>query len=208
MKYYAVKKGRKTGIFSTWDACKASVHGYPGAIYKSFASMEDAKAFISGSEGKKKVKKPSSVTNDAVAYVDGSYNRSTKTYGSGVVFFMNGTQENIKKAGTDPEMEEMWNVAGEVVAAMIAMERAKELGAKKLTIYHDYNGIAGWVVGSENGSYRTKVWNAEKAGAIRYKGFVEKMLKDMKIEFVKVKAHSGDQYNELADKLAKQACGV
>lgn len=31
MKYYAVKKGRKTGIFPIWDACKASVHAYPGA---------------------------------------------------------------------------------------------------------------------------------------------------------------------------------
>ena len=36
MKYYAVKKGRKTGIFTTWDDCKAQVNGYKGAVYKSF----------------------------------------------------------------------------------------------------------------------------------------------------------------------------
>ena len=34
-KYYAVKVGRTTGIFETWDQCKASVNGYPGALYKS-----------------------------------------------------------------------------------------------------------------------------------------------------------------------------
>ena len=27
-KYYAVKKGRKTGVFETWDECKQSVSGY------------------------------------------------------------------------------------------------------------------------------------------------------------------------------------
>ena len=27
-KYYAVKVGRTTGIFETWDQCKASVNGY------------------------------------------------------------------------------------------------------------------------------------------------------------------------------------
>ena len=32
-KYYAVKKGLKTGIFRTWDECKASVNGYSGAVY-------------------------------------------------------------------------------------------------------------------------------------------------------------------------------
>ncbi|MBQ2004700.1 MAG: RNase H1/viroplasmin domain-containing protein, partial [Peptococcaceae bacterium] len=30
-KYYAVKVGRETGIFTTWDACKAQVQGYSGA---------------------------------------------------------------------------------------------------------------------------------------------------------------------------------
>lgn len=35
-KFYAVRKGKKTGIFSTWDECKEQVTGYKGAIYKSF----------------------------------------------------------------------------------------------------------------------------------------------------------------------------
>jgi ribonuclease HI len=37
-KFYVVWKGRKTGIFSTWEACSALVQGYPGARYKSFAT--------------------------------------------------------------------------------------------------------------------------------------------------------------------------
>ena len=36
MKYYAVKKGRNPGIYTSWDLCLKEVKGYKGAIYKSF----------------------------------------------------------------------------------------------------------------------------------------------------------------------------
>ena len=35
-KVYAVKKGKQTGLFYSWDACKESVIGYPGAEYQGF----------------------------------------------------------------------------------------------------------------------------------------------------------------------------
>jgi ribonuclease HI len=37
-KFYVVWKGRKTGVFSSWEACAAQVQGYTGAQYKSFTS--------------------------------------------------------------------------------------------------------------------------------------------------------------------------
>ena len=46
MKYYAVKNGRKKGIFLTWDECKESVDGYPSATFKSFKTKEDAEAYL------------------------------------------------------------------------------------------------------------------------------------------------------------------
>ena len=45
-KYYAVLKGMKTGIFETWDACKESVDGYPGAQYKSFKTLDEARVYL------------------------------------------------------------------------------------------------------------------------------------------------------------------
>ena len=36
VKYYAVAVGKKPGIYTKWDECKAMVHGFPGAVYKSF----------------------------------------------------------------------------------------------------------------------------------------------------------------------------
>ena len=49
-KFYAVKQGRKTGMFLTWDDCKKQVMGYPGAIYKSFGTREEAEAYLGVTE--------------------------------------------------------------------------------------------------------------------------------------------------------------
>ena len=42
-KFYAVKKGRKTGVFKTWAECSDAVHGFSGAQYKSFKTEKGAK---------------------------------------------------------------------------------------------------------------------------------------------------------------------
>ena len=41
-KFYVVWKGRKTGVFTTWEECKAQVQGYEGAQYKSFDTLLQA----------------------------------------------------------------------------------------------------------------------------------------------------------------------
>ena len=41
-KYYVVWKGKKTGVFNTWIACKQQITGFQGAQYKSFSSKKEA----------------------------------------------------------------------------------------------------------------------------------------------------------------------
>ena len=45
-KYYAVRKGRKPGIYRTWDDCKSQVFKCEGAEYKSFATEAEAYAYM------------------------------------------------------------------------------------------------------------------------------------------------------------------
>lgn len=45
-KFYAVMRGRKTGLFTRWDDCKRQVEGFQGAIYKSYPSQAEAEAAI------------------------------------------------------------------------------------------------------------------------------------------------------------------
>ncbi len=41
-KFYVVWKGHKTGVFNSWDECNINVHGYEGALYKSFNTLAEA----------------------------------------------------------------------------------------------------------------------------------------------------------------------
>jgi len=43
-KYYVVWYGRRTGIFTSWDACSAQVTGFTGARYKSFDNLAAAES--------------------------------------------------------------------------------------------------------------------------------------------------------------------
>ena len=45
-KFYAVLKGHKVGIFTTWAACQLSTKGYSGAAFKSFTTQEEADEYL------------------------------------------------------------------------------------------------------------------------------------------------------------------
>ncbi|NP_001272728.1 ribonuclease H1 [Maylandia zebra] len=48
--FYAVRKGHKTGVYTSWDECKSQVDKFPSASFKKFASERDAWAFVRGIE--------------------------------------------------------------------------------------------------------------------------------------------------------------
>lgn len=46
--YYAVQKGRQTGIYKTWAECEAATKGYAGAVFKKFPTQDAAHDFVRG----------------------------------------------------------------------------------------------------------------------------------------------------------------
>ena len=51
-KVYAVQNGRDgDGIYESWGACKAQVHGVKGVVYKGFPTREEAEAFLQAAAG-------------------------------------------------------------------------------------------------------------------------------------------------------------
>ena len=121
-KYYAVRNGYHTGIFNTWDECKKEVSGFSGAEYKSFTKLEDAKAFLGENEQISLFDEPKERKSTAVAYVDGSYNISTKEYACGVIIFYEGKETTFSRKFSNPENASMRNVAGEIEGAKLAMQ--------------------------------------------------------------------------------------
>lgn len=135
------------------------------------------------------------------AYVDGSFNASTNIYGGGVVLILENDPDNpiyTNTSGNDEVFAKSRNVAGEVLAACLAMQACKAAdNVTELVLHYDYAGIECWARGR---------WKANTPIARSYAAFVRDFGKTL--SFRKVKAHSGDLHNEQADRLAKSACGL
>lgn len=215
-KYYAVKVGRSPGIYQTWNEAKENVFGYPGALYKSFSTLQEAEQYISSTIedtndakdnitsndlNKKINEKIASLSeNEVIAFVDGSYNAKVERAGFGAIVISNGGDKytSYKSFGKQfsEELISLRNVAGELEGVKEAIEVAISSNKTKITIYYDYIGIEMWA---------TKQWKANKKLTQNYVEFMQEKMKQINVEFVKVPAHSGVSYNEEVDELAKNS---
>lgn len=230
--YYAVKNGRKIGLYKTWEECKEQINGYSKAEYKKVTGKISALKYINPNLVVKKDKKSSSKRkNNAVvkkrydvkaikstadvkrtekfidpdiikehyefiAFVDGSYDKLTKTYGSGVIVLRDDDLYDTYLESGHDEWDQ-WNIVGELEATKLAITKAREEGAKNVAIYHDLINISLWATGE---------WKAKNQYTQEYVRFIEEASKEINIYFIKVKGHSDESfYNDLADEAAKSS---
>lgn len=197
-KIYAVKKGKATGIFRTWEECKASVDGYPGAQYKSFSAQEEAKAYLSGADsGAPDFVAKKAAPGQVLAYVDGSFDEAIGKYSFGCVM-LTPEGEIIRESGNgdNPQSAALRNVTGEMLGAMFAVQWCRKKGYAAVEICYDYMGIEMWA---------TDGWKAKNELTQKYAAFMKANAAKIRITYRKIAAHTGDTYNEEADKLAKAA---
>ncbi|XP_048951961.1 ribonuclease H1 isoform X3 [Canis lupus dingo] len=197
--FYAVRRGRKAGVFQTWSECRAQVDRFPAARFKKFATEEEAWAFV---------RKPASLDGSegefVVVYTDGccsSNGRRRARAGIGV-YWGPGHPWNvgIRLPGRQT------NQRAEIHAACKAIEQAKAQNIKKLVLYTDsmftINGITNWVQGWKKNGWKTstgkEVINKEDFVAL------EQLTQGMDIQWMHVPGHSGFTGNEEADRLARE----
>lgn len=134
--------------------------------------------------------------NKVFAYVDGSFNSEYEIYGCGVVISHNGVLHEKQHASYNEDFAKLRNIAGECEASKYAMYYALTNNIPEITIYHDYVGVGAWCTGK---------WQAKQDYTREYREFFNKVSRKVKVNFVKVKGHSGVELNERADRLAKNA---
>ena len=142
------------------------------------------------------------MSKNAIAYVDGCFNKDTKVYGSGVVLRIDGQdKQELSIDGNDPEIAKSWQIGGELIAAIAAINICIANKVENLDLYYDYTGIYEWVK-------PVKPWKAKNNLTRDYQSTVNKAKKTINIRFHKVAAHTGVEDNERADRLSKDAAGI
>lgn len=133
-------------------------------------------------------------------YVDGCYNRNKNIIGWGIVVVDEGKKLfETNGSITDPSLTSMYQVPGEVMATVEAVSYCIDNNIKDMCIYYDYKGIEDWVTGA---------WRAKNSFTKSYVEYMSLASRVINFSFVKVKSHSGDYFNDCADRLSKVACGV
>jgi ribonuclease HI len=132
-----------------------------------------------------------------VCYVDGSYNHSIPRYAFGCVFLLPDGQVLTESGnGNQPESLALRNVTGEMLGAMFAVRFAMKNAFARIEIRYDYEGIEKWVTGA---------WKSKTDLTKKYTNAMRSWGTKVKITFSKVTAHTKVYYNDMADKLAKDA---
>ncbi|MBP7901273.1 MAG: hypothetical protein KA015_00505 [Spirochaetes bacterium] len=124
------------------------------------------------------------------AYVDGSFINGNTGYGYVVVF-----EDKVvrKESGFVPSDGSHRQVSGEIEAVKRLISWCKDNLITNIIIHYDYEGVASWAQGK---------WKTNITLTKEYAAFMKESGIDIK--WIKVKAHSGDEYNEIADSLAKE----
>ena len=192
-KYYAVRKGHQTGIFTNWPDCQKVVKGYSGAEFKSFKTRQEAENFIDNLKNET-VDIPKGAL---VTYVDGSYDKRSEKAGFGAVFIVDDhvIHQASEPTEVDPEVN-LWNVTAEIAGILYAVEWAIHHDYRDIYVHYDYAGLEKWY---------TEEWRAKNSVTQNYVKTMHEYNKKINIHFYKVAAHTGVEFNELADQLAKQA---
>lgn len=130
-------------------------------------------------------------------YIDGSYSDDKKLAGYAIVCV---ADDNViyTEAGTTNKYIDTRNVVGELTAAAKALLYAIKNEYKNINIHYDYAGIEKWITGE---------WKTKQVCTLNYKTYVHNLIDThgLKVNFIKVKSHSGVKYNDMADTLAKEA---
>lgn len=229
--FYAVKVGRKTGIFPTWDACKKQVEGYSGAQYKKFKTEEEAQAYIRGyavtsnkkaqkiSSSQSKLRKAETIVNPDKLRDEQHREASRKLCAS--------LNEDEAIAYTDGSFDQETGKFG--YGCVLYMRSGEQVfsGCSDEKNFAEVRNISGECLGAimalkeavKNGCskltichdyngigyWATGAWQAKSLISILYVKYLRKVQQYMTVEFKWVKGHGTDEHNIRVDRIASKA---
>jgi ribonuclease HI len=181
-KYYTVWKGNHTGVFESWDDCKAQIKDFQGAQYKSFETFDAAKKAFKGNykDYVGKDKTISSVLSQEQLKKIGQPNYNSISVDAAV----SGNPGKMEYRGVDTKtkkvlfkqgpFEEGTNNIGEFLAIVHGLAFLKQKNSHRI-IYTDSKTAISWI---KKKSCNTKLKRNEKNESL-FK-FVERAVEWLK----------------------------
>jgi ribonuclease HI len=169
-KYYTVWKGKRPGVFESWDDCKAQIKDFEGAQYKSFETFDAAKKALKGNYkdyiGKNK-KFTSGLTNEQLKKIGQpnfhSISVDAASSGNPGIMEYRGVDTKTKKQlFIQGPFEEGTNNIGEFLAIVHGLAFLKQNNSDRL-IYTDSKTAISWV---KKKTCNTKLERNEKNKAL------------------------------------------
>lgn len=208
-KFYAVKRGRKTGLFTVWAECAAQVKGFQGAVYKGFMTEEEARAWLGGADARTEqpraaaeMAEPSAPDADYIIHTDGSCLRNPGGAGGwAAVIETTATGAVEEKSGGDPETT---NNRMELTAALMALSAVPE-GAR-VALYTDSQYLKNAFTKFWLPAWKKRGWKKADGEPVLNQDLwvqLDAAFAARQVQFHWVKGHAGNPRNERCDALAR-----
>ncbi|TMW65584.1 hypothetical protein Poli38472_008226 [Pythium oligandrum] len=214
--FYAVAKGRRTGVFESWAEAKTQVENLFSAKFKKFATREEAEAFVKEHQDTMQnssdpdPKRPDTL----VAFCDGSalQNGRFGCQAGYACIFPHNPSWNVAKKLVEKKAT---NNRAEYLAGLEAMKRANAedpSGTQPLYIFSDsmllIRSMTEWVAG-----WQKKNWVKADGNPVLNRDLLELLIKERgnrRVIWRHVKAHTGrsdwqSKWNDVADNAARNA---
>lgn len=208
-KFYAVKRGRKTGLYTVWAECAAQVKGFQGAVYKGFMTEDEARAWLGGADARTEQPRaaaemaaPSAPDADYIIHTDGSCLRNPGGAGGwAAVIETTATGAVEEKSGGDPETT---NNRMELTAALMALSAVPE-GAR-VALYTDSQYLKNAFTKFWLPAWKKRGWKKADGEPVLNQDLwvqLDAAFAARQVQFHWVKGHAGNPRNERCDALAR-----
>ena len=220
-KYYAVKRGRQTGIFTVWAECSAQVQGFQGAVYKGFMTEEEARSWLGGAAACSTAESPARsgsgahpaqkaatavedvpVDADYIIHTDGSCLVNPGGAGGwAAVIEETATGAVSEHSGGAPETT---NNRMELTAALMAVAVVPE-GAR-VALYTDSQYLKNAFTKFWLAAWKKRGWKKADGSPVLNQDLwmqLDAAFAARHVQFHWVKGHAGNLRNERCDELAR-----
>src|SRR3989344_4687086 len=209
-KFYGVFRGRKPGVYRTWEETQEQINSFSGAKHRAFATEQEAYWFSergSVEEVEVEEKRETQESRPIVVYIDGSAARGKA--GSGV-FFGNHDSRN---RSVPFHLLPLTNQRAESAAALEALKVLEDTSPPLITLVTDsmylVNSMTLWLSKWEQNGW-TLCGDCTKP--VKNRDLLEPLAalirRFPKVQFRHVFGHRNNAGNEAADRLAKLASGL